>query len=182
MTTLKERIDSLERKNVHSRYFVPHRDLHEVLTRDAIHEALQDSTVPGWRLKETIENVMNGGRRIFAILVLMDEVDSICKFIGNDQLEPVQLDSKLPYEIPSLEKILSQATAKNFYKKQWKFSAPTFSRTILPRFLHNDTILPFLKDQYVGAGSFGTVFEIEVDPAHQRFDNISQQGVSRQPL
>jgi hypothetical protein len=79
------------------------------------------------------------------------------------------IDHHLPFEFTKLEKLLGLLVAEEFYDKQWEFTAPSFSGSVIPRKLPNEFVLPFVSDEWVGE-SFGAVHRIQVERSYQQFD------------
>lgn len=169
LETLKDRIDGLRCKNYQSRYFVPRQALLKELSQDVVKRELK-VTVPLHQLDEMAQAVFRRGRLIFAILVLIDRLHYMIKFIEDDQLQPDQLDHKLPFGLQTLEKMMKPIDATRFHEKQWEITAPVFRSFVLRRHLADDTILPFRSEVKIGQGGFGDVYRITIDSAHQRFD------------
>jgi len=171
MEQLRESINALRRKNYQGRYFVPEDALFRLLQRDKIREALKGKT-QHYELEELVEIIFSGARKIFAILVLNHYEQYITRFVEHDQLQSTQspLDHKLPFELEPLQILMTPGHAQLFDEKQWEFTAPVFTPSVLRRSLKFDTILPFIKEKEVGTGGFGTVYTIEIEPSHQIFD------------
>ena len=109
---------------------------------------------------------MTKARRVFAILVVIDEVR-----IAKDLLEENLEDSKLPLPL-LIQTSLEEAVAIKFIRAQWMFLAPKLNRSMLLRKLPRECILPFRTDTKIGKGSYGTVYEISLDPQHQSAENF----------
>jgi hypothetical protein len=170
MEELKDSINELRQKNYQSRSFIPQEALFRLMQRDKIREALNGKT-ENYKLEELVENIFRGARKIFAILLLNSHERYITKFIAGDQLQSSQLDYKLPFDLGQLQNLMSGGHAALFYDKQWEFTAPVFTPSVLRRSLQHDTILPFTKEQKVGSGGFGDVYLLDIDPNHQVFDS-----------
>ncbi|KAH6687213.1 kinase-like domain-containing protein [Plectosphaerella plurivora] len=80
----------------------------------------------------------------------------------------VKLDHKLPFDVTVLSGIIGHEHAVPFWEKQWEFLPPVFSPFSIQRYLADTVKLPYLDQRPLMAGSFGEVFEVEIDPAHQR--------------
>jgi hypothetical protein len=162
------------------RFFIPYQPLYKLMTRDKVLDALKECEgIHGYRLDEIVERIVKGGQRIFAILVLLKgEERLISRFIEYDHLQRSPLDVKLPFAKETLNFIIPEDTARDFYEKQWEFVAPIFSRKVVHRLFHDEIRLPFAKNKKIGEGGFGIIYEIEFNTDHQRIPPFSQDGVS----
>jgi len=106
-------------------------------------------------------------------LVHIRQTKSIRQFIENDQFQGSSIDRGLPFDKAKLRGILSPATANEFYERQWHFVAPKFSESVFTRTLPPEMILPFIKQQPLGEGGFGDVYNIEIASSHQLFPCMS---------
>ncbi|KAF4335478.1 kinesin [Fusarium beomiforme] len=165
MNQLKSDIKRLRRKNASQQWYIPERALLEFMTEDAINNTLAKSSVPSHQHAETLQRILEGGRRIYAILVLLDFYQYLTNFIEGDQLD----DGKLPFTLETLSHSLEipSEDAKDFEDKQWELIAPVFRRGTLNRRLEQSFVLPFNQDKRIGKGAFGTVYEVVLDPDHQ---------------
>ncbi|RBQ67342.1 hypothetical protein FVER14953_21205 [Fusarium verticillioides] len=134
------------------------------MTEDAINNTLERSTIPSHQHAETLQRVVESGRRIYSILALLDFYQYLANFIEGDQLD----DAKLPFRIDTLQTLeIPEEDAKDFEDKQWELLAPVFRRGTLNRRLDESLILPFTQEKRIGKGAFGTVYETVLDPDHQ---------------
>lgn len=182
MAQLRKQIQSLRCKvDNEDRFFVPHQSLYKLMTREKVLDVVKGcGEIPCYRLDETVEKIIKGGRRIFAILVLLKgEEKLISRFIEHDHFQHSPLDVKLPFSEDTLKSIIPDEIVSDFYEKQWEFVAPIFSRNVVHRSLHEDIRLPFVQNKKIGEGGFGVVYEIELHPDHQRLPLFPQEGVSR---
>ncbi|KAK2865046.1 hypothetical protein FQN49_003962 [Arthroderma sp. PD_2] len=94
----------------------------------AIHTAIETSTnIPWHDLGTVVDRIYSGARRIFAILVVLKEVEEISRFLESDHFQASPLDHKLPFSITDLETLVPNI-AVDFFEKQWEFAAPVFTR------------------------------------------------------
>jgi hypothetical protein len=129
-------------------------------------------------LDEVVDKVYFGGRRIFAILVVLNgQEKEILRFIEHDHYQDSPLDHRLPFAIGDLE-IIAPDIAIDFYEKQWEFAAPVFTRGVDHRLLDIRTALPFEENTKIGDGGFGEVFRISLYPGHQDISLISPNKAS----
>jgi hypothetical protein len=178
MEKLRNSILELQNKNKNFRRqsFVSEQALAELLTRDAVYQALSDERASDdcklapFHIEQAIDVVVNGSHKIFAILVHIRQTKSIRQFIENDPFRGSGLDRGLPFDEAKLCDILSEPVIANeFYERQWHFVAPKFSESVFTRTLPQETILPFIKQQLLGEGGFGDVYNIEIASSHQLF-------------
>lgn len=154
--------------------FVPELSLQKVMTKDVIFEALRDAQISAHRREEIATKVHQSGRKIFSILILIEQTVDIVKFIEADELE----DVKLPFSNEFLREEIGMPDTIEFVEKQWEFTAPTFQRGTLNRRLKEKAILPFTMQKKMDKGAFGTVYMVELDQDHQQLDTIFPQKVS----
>lgn len=180
MKTLRDEIVKLRNKhqNANGKHFVPHPALHDLMSTAVVRDALQGSKIERYLIDQTTAAVINGAIKIFAILTLIHRVELILKFIQGDGFSGSRLDHKLPFELDKLRAILSDSTASiEFYEHQWEFTAPVFNGSLLPRVLQKEVIMPYLKEDHIGQGGFGDVYEVEIESSHQVFNGDQFHGV-----
>lgn len=179
MEYLEEIIHRLRRENSECRYFIPHRAINEAITAETVRDALESSGIGVQHLDELVQSIIKGACGVFAILLLIGQCKYISDFVRNDQFADShsQLDSKIPFSLGKLEKILPGPVAIRFDEKQWELAAPVFSKRVIPRSLEQRTILPILKETCIGEGGFGVIYEITLHNAHQKFNLISGETV-----
>jgi hypothetical protein len=178
MTELKDRLKNMRRKatadGATGRY-IPELSLYSVLTADAIHEALNASQVNPHQREEIAQRVLQYGRKIFGILILLDQIPYIFKFAEALELD----DSRLPFrsDVLNQEIGIPEPQSRDFEEKQWELLAPTFRRGTINRRFKKDIVLPFSKDTPISKGAFGTVYETVLDNEHQEFGHIFPEKV-----
>jgi hypothetical protein len=176
MASLKSLLKNIRKENSDLRWFVPHAALRDLMTKENIHGFL-DHQIKPYHLEETTDSVFREGVRIFAILIMIDEVPSLPRFMETQQLH----DNLIPFsEVKG--GILPESKVGDFLDIQWELSAPEFSRGTLTYMFHERTRLPFVMDAKVDEGGFGTVYEFKIDPSHQQLDECFQQRVSKARL
>jgi hypothetical protein len=194
---MKSSIKALRRQNYENKSYISPSALDELVTEGAILRILSESNV-GKKGSHTdiAEEILKSGKKVFAILVLMEKPELIVNFIKDDGFRHA-IDSNLPFveQLPKptmtdpeviersldsrLARILGVAHLRQFEKKQWEFTAPVFGRGILSRALHEFTVLPFpWQGIRKGSGSFGVVYPIIIDPAHRSFDGHTNSKAS----
>jgi hypothetical protein len=154
--------------SVHGRRrFVPEGVIQGCLNDDQLKDALSTSNIDKVLQREAEEEIRRGGHKTFGVLVLMREEHLIVNFLQRDQLLRTRLDERLPRQIEELVVTLgSKERADEFYESQWQFLAPVFSELKGHRLLHEETILPFLAEEYLGQGGFGKVYKTRIHQSH----------------
>ncbi|KAJ8122160.1 hypothetical protein ONZ43_g1577 [Nemania bipapillata] len=165
MDSLKRTIKQLRRKNVTRHWYVPGMLFDSVITAQDIQAALAESEIPSYSREEILNRIFPKATRIFAILLLLDQLEDLARFVESDQLH----DAKLPFTLAILMQDihLAEDPAKDFEEKQWELIAPIFHRGTLHRRLGDSAALPFVQNTQIGEGAFGTVYEVVIDPDHQ---------------
>ena len=179
MESLKHEIMSLRVRNPEFRYFIPHWSFYQLMSKKRIKEVLLTINTAAYSLEELITCILEGARRIFGILVLIQQPEYISSFIKNGpfQYQIAQLDHKIPFHYAQLETILPKKIASEFYERQWEMAAPVFAKGTLPRLLEDETILPFLEDQGIGEGGFGMIYKTRLHASHHKFENLAGHTV-----
>jgi hypothetical protein len=176
MEWLRDKIDDLRSKNHNNNNFVPKDALNQVMTLEAIQRVLSEGKIERHKHQDIAKHIQRGNSRIFGILVRIGYVDFVVEFIKLDQYQiQSSLDQKLPFREEYLSKILSANVAKKFYREQWEYAAPIFQKSILPRDLDEQTILPICTEEQIAVGGFGTVYEIKIHRAHNGFEGASDR-------
>jgi hypothetical protein len=160
-------------------FFVPQQQLYKLMTRDVILDAVKGcDDILVYHVDSIVEKVVRGGVRVFSILIIIGKEKFISHFIERDDLQRSRLDDKLPFSADTLQSIIPDTDAAgNFYKRQWEFVAPVFSRNVLHRSLSSKIRLPFVQNKKIGEGGFGVVYEIKLHPDHQRLALLPQDKV-----
>jgi hypothetical protein len=172
MAELKLTISRLRQENHDLKRFIPHQALKWAITLEQIRTELKDNGVEPTSLDEMANTIFSKAIKIFAILVLIGEPKLIARFLNNYGYFEEELDGRLPFDDPDLERLLGNSDSVNhFREKQWEFVAPVFSGGILPRTLREEVILPFIENEPIGRGGFGDVFKIKIHPAHQTINS-----------
>ncbi|MCJ1459965.1 hypothetical protein MMC28_010344 [Mycoblastus sanguinarius] len=186
LTTLREQISELQCCNVEGKLFVPEGTLDQVLTtatvQSAVHQCgLYSYSHLGYKKLEIVRAVIPGGRKVFAILVLMNKLDLIAKFAESDTLQGANVDSKLPYERSALHSIFSGPGTDRFYHTQWMFAVPHFRRGMGHLHLSDETIMPIIDIQIQGYRGLSDVSLLTFHPNHSDFAvSSSKEGQPQQ--
>ncbi|KAM3084780.1 hypothetical protein ACMFMG_003234 [Clarireedia jacksonii] len=153
-------------------------------------EIVSDSTIRSLPYSTSLKEwILRDARRVFAILVLLDNVDEevICALRDsnfNDKHLPIRIDkNKAPCPVALLDpsgndkvlggfrnqKCWGYRLIHKFEMQQWFFLAPVFELS-KEYDLFTRTPLPFLwKSAPLGKGSFGVVYQAQIHAAHQTF-------------
>lgn len=160
-------------------YFIPHQLLYKILTKSVILDTLKACPeVRRYHLEEIAAKIYRGGRRTFAVLVLLkNEEKCVIRFLEHDQFQRSSLDSRLPFPMSVLKDVVP-SIATDFFEAQWELSAPVFSRNIIHRYLNDGAILPFLENTQIADSGFGTVFKVHLHSDHCVFHNDSETRVT----
>lgn len=170
---------ALKYKSPNGHPFASRDDICAIMTKEKVLAALQDSNYAQHckfdpeHIPNVLENILRGAQRIFAILVEIQATRFIQCFIQDDSYQGDALDSRLPFTSGNLNRILNTKDlphiSRDFFLKQWHFTAPIFCDTTFTRALAPETILPFTKSEKLGEGSFGQVWRIEIPAANHRY-------------
>ena len=170
-------VDSYQ-DNTKGQSFIPHGKLRDIMRPDMIKATLKESNITPFYAESALKAVITGGRKLFAVLVLMRRPELITNFIKGDNFQPVQLDHQLPLDTQTLKTLLKDNTAvTEFDQRQWELTAPVFTASIPERHLPKKIILPFLHDEKIGGGSYSSVYEIRIEASHQRLGQEVGQRV-----
>lgn len=170
---LRRSLRKLRCRNAWGLYFIPEKRLRETITSKTVQESMLTAGIPPHKVEELAKNVLQQGVKIFCILVLIDQVPAIMKFVELYEFE----DRRLPLDKRVLKDVLAPDAIEDFEERQRELLAPTFSRGTIHKFLDKDVVLPFVKDEEIGKGAFGVVSEIALMPDHQDLEDVFQRRV-----
>lgn len=159
-------------KNVDAKFFLPEQELMRILTDDNVKKCIGQADMEGHLKHDCIIAVLNGGRRVLALLIMLKKLEIIRKFVETDQSPKIaHLDSRLPFEREALERILRDDidTIRDISKNQWEVMAPYFQEEQTHRIFQVDVVMPFIHSKPVGAGGFGDVLEVTLSGIHHGF-------------
>lgn len=155
------------RNNSQNHYFYPHQAVHELVTSKVIYNILRNHEFEPFATESIVQYLEDtGGRRIFAILTLIQRPYLILNFIKDDQLQRGDPDHKLPFNENQLKDLLPPPTSTEFWDKQWEFTAPFFSESVFARVLPDEFILPFLDEELVAEGALGRVYKVQIEQSY----------------
>jgi hypothetical protein len=160
-------IDTRSRNKTQNHYFYPHQAVHDLITPEVVYKILENDKFEPYTIDSAAQYLINvGGRRIFAILALIQRPHLFLNFIKDDQLQRGDPDHKLPFEKGQLKQLLPSPTSEEFWDKQWEFTAPFFSESVFARVLPDEFILPFLKEEDLGEGALGIVYNVQIEQSY----------------
>ncbi|KAL4879762.1 kinase-like domain-containing protein [Aspergillus karnatakaensis] len=161
------RLNQTRINNVNYKKFIPRE-----LLFDALEEVKNDITqlvkasLPLQDVVEVVNVIFSRARKVFAILILIDQVQYIRNFIHSDHLQGGDFDHGLPFEFQKLKKIIIDDYAAGwFWEKQWELCPPIFGKGIIPRSLNGRVVLPYVEQNPVGGGGFGSVYQVKFHPS-----------------
>jgi hypothetical protein len=176
MSDIKRIICNLRVMTATGLEFVPWKDLERTLDEETIVEVLRGGNIQVYQRKEALQAILEGGRRIFAILCILQREASIMHFLELDSFLTKTIDSGLPFDEQTLQRIIP-ADYRRFYDIQWQFCAPVFGANMHHRHLNSKTILPFVKVEVIASGAYGKVSRVFLKESHQDIEHAGQNEV-----
>jgi hypothetical protein len=162
--------------------FIPEGQLYAILTPEIIENCIQESKIEPDLWEDCIRAVLLGGRRILAILVLIERVHFLGNFVEIDgSHQDLHLDSRLPLPLYRLISLLeSDSKADDFYRRQWEMLAPIFDGRSIHRKYDKSTVIPFTRPtKQLGEGAFGDVFMVTLPNSQHRFQGLQTKQVTK---
>jgi hypothetical protein len=171
MEALNRALYTVRRENpTTSHYFTPSHLVRGTLKPELVRQSLLECAVEQHQVDEATQVIIEGAWNVYAILIMIRKPQYILAFIKDDHLQRSTIDDKLPLDLEKLSKVFKDPiTTREFYDRQWGFTALLFSKSVLIRSLPEKLVLPFLADEELGEGSFGKVYKIQVEHFFQRF-------------
>jgi serine/threonine protein kinase len=183
MASLRDRLRGLRTKSTSGRYFIPDGEVENLMSEDVVRDAVSKLKIDRVNLPEVSTVVSRGGKKTFAILVMLREEATVWDLMKQDQFTGVTLDAKLPWSYDALRQIVGAQVevAKEFVELQWEFIPPVFDKLKGHRLLHDDIVLPYISELRLSKteGSFGAIFKTEVYARHLPQWSSSQPAVSQ---
>jgi hypothetical protein len=182
MASLREKLLNLEVETVDGGRFIPEKLLEQTLTEPEIKRVLSGSQFKRafYKQEELSQMILEGGKKLLAILILMEREGAILKFLQRDPLQGLSLDSKLPLDLEESRTVLedgySASTAAAFCEMQWKVLTPVLRNDRSHRVFDDCSILPFIKGEDWAPGGFGDISKMMLCPIHQRLVNLDLDG------
>jgi hypothetical protein len=175
--------------------FVPHGALEELITLDTIISTLAAVGLPAGEQLCFARSIVAKGRRTFAILLFMNQVNDIMSLFGEgftDDALPVAYQAEgdswtVRSYLPDSDTLdedkvwvgfrsWKKSAIFSFCERQWMFLAPVFRIEKFKYLLHRDAILPFVSAKGKTKKSyFSMVFRVEIHAAHlERLKPVSR--------
>jgi hypothetical protein len=175
--SLRSKILRLSVKSLDGRNFFPEKDV-AALPEDDLRLAVRSSIEEVYRRDEAVQLVLRGGRKVFALLIILNEESMLVNFLETDTALSKSLDSRLPLTESALLSLFANSAhgdviAKEFFDRQWEFIAPLFRLDISHRFFDDMTVMPFVwgSKTSAGEGAFGYVDKVTLHARHQGFES-----------
>ena len=185
LETMRALVRSERQINTERRRFLPQDAIEKICTENNVCKILKTCQISSDQVDELARSILEGARRIFMVLILIDAPEAILKFVKHDQFHQGidQLDSKLPFSELELADLFGKTSlVGRFAEAQWELAIPTFTRRSIPRVLHDETILPILGTEFKGRGGFGEVTKIRFHPSHVHIAGIRNETVLHDAL
>jgi hypothetical protein len=134
MEIIRDRIRELRCKNTDDQWFVPEGSLATCLTPSILRQLLSDHCeVESYRVDEVARVIEYGGRKAFAVLILIRGEKCITSLIENH--DNTKLDARMPSPLEVLERYFPRKVAEEFEEVQWQFVVPVFVNRLSPYML-----------------------------------------------
>ncbi|KAI0868001.1 kinase-like domain-containing protein [Hypoxylon argillaceum] len=188
--------DSMQLCDVAATRFLPAKRLEQLLTKEAVMEALEPSKqLPGDIDTETLVCfVCTEARAVFATLVWLQKQYLIIEFYNahfTDEMLPVIRSEKTLTS--SKKEFIKQAQntfgtkwtrhdITSFYDHQWLFLSPVFQRRQFYYKLLGDHHMPFLSKVLMDGGRYGDVEKCVIHRDHLDIDTDMARDEDRQPI
>lgn len=155
-------------KVVSGRYIIPDCVLPTIIDENTVDAVLAKCSIAVHKRSEIASAIVDGGKKVFAILILGGQQRLVSKFLEHDGLQKTDIDSKLPFNLPQLCSIFgNNDAADTFFELQWELVSPIFGNDRSHRMLHEDSILPIVRETFLSKGGFGDVYAIQLVETHQ---------------
>jgi hypothetical protein len=175
MATLEEQLFALQqcaRGNRRKSSFYPPRDVQKLFTFAVIRASI--SSIPSLR-----EDQLD----LFASLIEEDNLITLAILLSNSHQHQILEflfrrlnDDRIPYAEESLQ-FLSKVEARRFVERQWEFIPVVLTTRPIHRQIQDEEILPFLEEERVGEGGFGTVFKVKLYQSCQSLISVDVEHV-----
>ena len=172
-----QQLDALDIENFEQRCFIPFKKVQQLFTHEKVRALLETSDVKYYDRDEIIKAILRRGLKVFAILTSIQEISSISRFVERDNLGGNTLDARLPLDEAALAPILLHENARRmFFRKQWRFLAPSFQADQSYRVLSEQTILPFVwSERFLTNGAYGDIHRVTVEAFHHNIQSGQAQ-------
>ncbi|KAF2466682.1 kinase-like protein [Lindgomyces ingoldianus] len=153
--------------------YVPYGDLKHYWSSERINSVLQSCTLP----TSMVDDIYQRFLRIFSILVFIDRPQYLKVFRRrgiNDENLP--FSGHWPYRTNEGDDF--QLALRDIYQNQWTFCPIEFGQKIMyKRKLETCQILPFVREQNLGAGGFAECYKVRIHSSHSIFQEPVQEEV-----
>ncbi|RSL60765.1 hypothetical protein CEP54_006574 [Fusarium duplospermum] len=139
-------------------------DLRRIVTKDAITE-LTAPYIPDHQHRKFVEDVLKDGVRLFSILFLMGRLDLLQQFLTHDVR-----DSRLPCQEAELKRIEPTLDVASFLDLRQQFFPWSFKGNRRHLVLPDDTVLPFISEEFINQGAGGSVSLVTIPSELQDFE------------
>lgn len=180
--------------------FVPNGALDDLITFDIVASTLEAVGISIGEQSRLAKEILEKGRRIFAILLFINQVNDIETLFREgftDEMLPVAYSAegdswKVRSYQPNSDNLEKEkvwaffqrwkkSSIFSFCERQWMFLSPVFRKEQFKYFLHRDAILPFVSAKgQMKQSYFSVVFHVDVHAAHHRFQQVSEARNSMQ--
>ncbi|KAK4221300.1 kinase-like domain-containing protein [Podospora fimiseda] len=174
MEELKEKIRRIRLRyiNFELRHFIPEDALYEALSEASVESSLRSSKVRFYEIPDLTKGILEGARKCFAILVLIDQGAAISDFFRHDSLQQSLPDHRLPYSLEMLQQVFGKDAESpivtEFFEKQWEFAIPLMLPNTIYRRLESRVILPFVNKKSAGQGAMGMVIRKQITTSENK--------------
>ena len=165
-TNLKSSIKRLRRQDAQGKFYVPNLSFRSLITSEIVYAELKKAEIEPSLLEDLTKGIIADGRKVLAILILIEQVQLVQDFM---ECYP-RPDYRLPLLFDQLnsfdENRVGSMIAFSFHETQWQFLVPQFTQSMISKLIPSKSALPFSKDEEIGNGGFGTIYEIRLDLHH----------------
>ena len=84
MAALRKQLRESRLRTFDSKRFIPEGVVDDILTQQNVQDTVAAFSLEIYKIPETEEQILNGGKKIFVILLLISQAHKISKFIESD--------------------------------------------------------------------------------------------------
>ncbi|RSM17151.1 hypothetical protein CDV31_004044 [Fusarium ambrosium] len=161
---LQAKLKDIKTAAINDTSFYVFADVRRIVTKDAITE-LTAPYIPDHQHRKLVEDVLEDGVRLFCILFLMDRLDLLQPFLTHDVR-----DSRLPYQEAELKRMLPTLDVSSFLDLRRQFFPWIFKGNRRHLVLPEDTVLPFILEEFIDKGAGGAVSLVTIPSELQDFE------------
>jgi hypothetical protein len=158
--------------------YIPKHEVERVAKKDIITRVIQDDNGLDLQTKEREKfatDIYSHGPILFAIFVKRRLPFMLLSVMLRNGIN----DKKLPWTDPIPQSIVEMlpdefgrddrtSDFKAILEEQWRFKAVVFQKLGEHHVLHPNIVVPFLLKKECGHGAFSNVYEVQLEPSHQR--------------